>query len=113
MQNCQSTEEFHFRFRNCTFPEFDQRLSCLGSWASVRNENFVALFDQDTRQYRCGKLTTSKNESVMLVSGDATCSKLDFHTAMEKYRFVTSISLFKKHPEKSKFRKQKANNSRL
>uniref|UniRef100_A0AC35GWE1 Uncharacterized protein n=1 Tax=Panagrolaimus sp. PS1159 TaxID=55785 RepID=A0AC35GWE1_9BILA len=89
MQNCDSKEELHFRFRNCSFPEFDQKLTCLGSWASIRNENFVALFDQDTRQYRCGKLTSGKNESQLIVATDATCSKLESNIAFEKYRLIT------------------------
>uniref|UniRef100_A0A914Y8Z9 Uncharacterized protein n=1 Tax=Panagrolaimus superbus TaxID=310955 RepID=A0A914Y8Z9_9BILA len=96
MQNCDSKEELHFRFRNCSFPEFDQKLTCLGSWAaagSARNENFLVLFDQDTRQYRCGKLSVIKNESQLIVAGDASCSKLESNNAFEKYRFITSKRL--------------------
>uniref|UniRef100_A0A7E4W7Z2 CUB domain-containing protein n=1 Tax=Panagrellus redivivus TaxID=6233 RepID=A0A7E4W7Z2_PANRE len=83
VSNCEQSDTLNFDFRNCSFPHFEQKLQCLGTWQDKDTGRFVAFYNPELRQHRCGKLVPNKAGSALSISDDANCDRMP--AALEKY----------------------------
>ncbi|KAH7710887.1 Protein F35D2.6 [Aphelenchoides avenae] len=100
MENCNSRNTLTFRFRNCSFPNFEQNMVCLGAWNGNGSEKYIAVLNEETREYRCGVMYESKNITSLYFGDDSSCSRLgtDGKNALEEYKFREKESQYKFAP---------------
>ncbi|KAK6738967.1 hypothetical protein RB195_020825 [Necator americanus] len=87
VDNCQSSNSLAVKFRNCSFPDFDMYLKCVGSFRGPSNERYIILENEESEEYRCGLLVTSSSQELVIhFSNDSSCALLSASTAFETYR---------------------------
>ncbi|GMR35773.1 hypothetical protein PMAYCL1PPCAC_05968, partial [Pristionchus mayeri] len=91
VETCERASQANFRFRNCSFPEFDMSLSCLGSWralSGIDDQEFVVFENLESQEFRCGLVTRHKDSSVSIgFSIDSSCAQLEAGAPPEVYTF--------------------------
>ncbi|CAD6198591.1 unnamed protein product [Caenorhabditis auriculariae] len=92
--NCDVTSRLLVKFRNCSFPDFEMSLRCLGSWeerggGGVR---YVIMQNEENEEYRCGLLLRDGATATVHFANDSSCSKLSVSNSFETYRFRPEFS---------------------
>ncbi|CAI5442740.1 unnamed protein product [Caenorhabditis angaria] len=85
--NCQSSSTISIQFRNCSFPDFDMSLKCLGSWKDKKNQQYLIVKNEENEEYRCGLVIEDNNVKKLYFSNDSSCSSLSMKTAFDTYYF--------------------------
>ncbi|XGW11053.1 hypothetical protein V3C99_012503, partial [Haemonchus contortus] len=87
VHNCQSSNVLAVKFRNCSFPDFDMSLKCIGSFQGMNNSQYIIVANEQSDEYRCGLLSTSPDQTISIYfSRDSLCDLLSEHGAFESYR---------------------------
>ncbi|KAF8782355.1 hypothetical protein HNY73_012651 [Argiope bruennichi] len=80
LSNCPNGNGLNVRFRQCAFPDMSIQFLCLGDWAGLNGERYIALMDlrdepQARPKYRCGLYRKDKTTGRVYVSlaSDSTC----------------------------------------
>uniref|UniRef100_A0A915EIL6 3-beta hydroxysteroid dehydrogenase/isomerase domain-containing protein n=1 Tax=Ditylenchus dipsaci TaxID=166011 RepID=A0A915EIL6_9BILA len=106
MSNCDQRNRMKFNFRNCSFPDFEQTLVCLGTWPVGRHvqlpnsnspvEQYLAVLNLATQQYKCGVMQQWTNRTTkILLSADSSCSGLlkDGSNALEDFTLIKELAI--------------------
>ncbi|KAL6736603.1 hypothetical protein Aduo_006936 [Ancylostoma duodenale] len=87
VDNCQSSNSISVKFRNCSFPDFEMYLKCIGSFRGPDKERYIVVENEESEEYRCGLLVMSANQDLTIhFSNDSSCAFLSSSTAFETYR---------------------------
>ncbi|GIY78196.1 uncharacterized protein CEXT_619671 [Caerostris extrusa] len=80
LSNCPNGNGLNVRFRQCAFPDMSISFLCLGDWAGLNGDRYIALMDlrdepQARPKYRCGLYRKDKTTGRVFVSlaSDSTC----------------------------------------
>ncbi|KAK0417562.1 hypothetical protein QR680_013081 [Steinernema hermaphroditum] len=88
MSNCNSPNVWNLSFRNCSFPDFEEDLRCLGTWTDARSQRrLVAFFNPETEDYKCGVFTEKGDSKNVEVSFGDDCRRIDETSGADVYRF--------------------------
>ncbi|KAK5983625.1 hypothetical protein GCK32_003611, partial [Trichostrongylus colubriformis] len=86
VHNCQSSSILAVKFRNCSFPDFDMSLKCIGSFRGSNGSRYIVVSNEESEEYRCGLLTTSSDYTHSIYfSRDSLCDALTKDGAFETY----------------------------
>ncbi|KHJ91430.1 hypothetical protein OESDEN_08708 [Oesophagostomum dentatum] len=87
VDNCSSSNALAVKFRNCTFPDFEMYLKCIGSFLGPNKERYIIVENEESEEYRCGLLVTSSTQELTVhFSNDSSCALLSSTTSFETYR---------------------------
>ncbi|CAJ0605822.1 unnamed protein product [Cylicocyclus nassatus] len=86
VNNCDSSSILNVKFRNCTFPDFDMYLRCIGSFLGPQKERYIIVENEESEEYRCGLLVSSSTQELTIhFSNDSSCASLTSSNAFETY----------------------------
>ncbi|ULU05365.1 hypothetical protein L3Y34_017806 [Caenorhabditis briggsae] len=85
--NCDSSSKIHIQFKNCSFPDFDMTLRCIGSWRDRKNQQYFIVQNEENEEYRCGIVIEETNVRKLYFANDSSCSSLSMKTAFDSYYF--------------------------
>ncbi|KAE9415220.1 hypothetical protein Angca_001612, partial [Angiostrongylus cantonensis] len=86
VHNCELSGNIAVRFRNCSFPDFDMSLKCIGSFVGSVAERYIIVLNEESEEYRCGLLMPSTTQDIFVYfSKDSSCALLTENSAFEKY----------------------------
>lgn len=86
MENCQSSSALTVKFRNCTFPDFDMSLKCVGSFRGANGSQYIIVENEESEEYRCGMLVTSDQIITVFFAKDSQCALLNENSAFDIYK---------------------------
>ncbi|CAB3403770.1 unnamed protein product [Caenorhabditis bovis] len=86
--NCDASSVISVHFRNCSFPDFDMSLRCIGSWSDQKSkQNYLIVQNEENGEYRCGITVEESNVKKVYFGNDSTCSSLSVKNAFDTYYF--------------------------
>ncbi|KAK6031829.1 hypothetical protein OSTOST_02003, partial [Ostertagia ostertagi] len=87
VQNCLSSSVLAVKFRNCSFPDFDMSLKCIGSFRGTNDSRYIVVANEESEEYRCGLLSSSPDQILSIYfSRDSLCDSLTENGAFETYK---------------------------